>query len=49
MNKFFKHPNVDILKYLGVAYFKAGKLIEAKTVFLKVSKCDGILYYRHRH
>jgi hypothetical protein len=37
MKKFFKHDSVEVLQYLGRAYFKAGKLKEAKTVFLKVS------------
>jgi len=39
MKKFFKHDSVEVLQYLGRAYFKAGKLKEAKTVFLKVNKC----------
>lgn len=48
MKKFFKHDNVEVLQYLGRAYFKAGKLKEAKIVFLKVSKHDlFILYYHH--
>lgn len=44
MKKFFKHDNVEVLQYLGRAYFKAGKLKEAKTVFLKVSKHDYYLF-----
>jgi len=38
MKKFFKHDSVEVLQYLGRAYFRAGKLKEAKTVFLKVGK-----------
>lgn len=38
MKKFFKHDSVEVLQYLGRAYFKAGKLKEAKKVFLKVRK-----------
>lgn len=40
MKKFFKHDSVEVLQYLGRAYYKAGKLKEAKTVFLKVHKYD---------
>lgn len=36
MKKFYKHDSVEVLQYLGRAYFRAGKLKEAKTVFLKV-------------
>lgn len=41
--KFFKHDNVELLQYLGRAYFKAGMLKEAKRVFLKVSKLKFVL------
>lgn len=44
MKKFFKHDSVEVLQYLGCAYFKAGKLKEAKTVFLKVSKADSLVF-----
>jgi len=44
MKKFFKHDNVEVLQYLGRAYFIAGKLKEAKTVFLKVSKYNFLLH-----
>jgi len=45
MKKFFKHDSVEVLQYLGRAYFRAGKLKEAKTVFLKVGKHNYLLYY----
>lgn len=38
MKKFFKHDSVEVLQYLGRAYYRAGKLKEAKIVFLKVCK-----------
>lgn len=31
------YDNVEVLQYLGNAYCKAKKLIEAKAVFLKVN------------
>jgi len=46
MKKFFKHDSVEVLQYLGRAYFRAGKLKEAKTVFLKVGKPNYLLYYK---
>jgi len=46
MKKFFKHDSVEVLQYLGRAYFRAGKLKEAKTVFLKVGKHNFLLYYK---
>ncbi|XP_001951487.2 RNA polymerase-associated protein CTR9 homolog isoform X1 [Acyrthosiphon pisum] len=48
IKKFFKHDNVEILQYLGRAYFKAGKLKEAKKVFLKarrVAPQDLVIIY----
>lgn len=45
MKKFFKHDNVEVLQYLGRAYFKAGKLKEAKIAFCKVNKLE-YLYYK---
>jgi RNA polymerase-associated protein CTR9 len=38
LQKFFRHHHVDVLKYLTRAYFKAGKLKEAKMTLLKVSE-----------
>lgn len=35
--KFFKHDDVTVLQYLGLAYFKGGYLKEAKAIFSKVS------------
>ena len=35
LKKFYKHPNVEVLQYLARAYFRAGKLKEAKTKRLK--------------
>lgn len=46
MKKFFKHDSVEVLQYLGRAYFRAGKLKEAKTVFLKVCKFVFFLSYK---
>ncbi|KAL4083952.1 hypothetical protein QTP88_029268 [Uroleucon formosanum] len=48
IKKFFKHDNVDVLQYLARAYFKAGKLKEAKTVFSKVRRVapqDKVIIY----
>eukprot|EP00102_Acyrthosiphon_pisum_P021387 XP_016658597.1 PREDICTED: RNA polymerase-associated protein CTR9 homolog [Acyrthosiphon pisum] len=45
---FFKHDSVEVLQYLGRAYFRAGKLKEAKTVFLKarrVAPQDTVIIY----
>jgi RNA polymerase-associated protein CTR9 len=35
--KFYMHHHVKVLQYLAQAYFKAGKLKEAKMTLLKVS------------
>eukprot|EP00102_Acyrthosiphon_pisum_P018617 XP_016655827.1 PREDICTED: RNA polymerase-associated protein CTR9 homolog isoform X2 [Acyrthosiphon pisum] len=48
IKKFFKHDNVEVLQYLGRAYFRAGMLKEAKRVFLKarrVAPQDTIIIY----
>lgn len=48
MRKFFKYCNVEVLQYLARAYFKAGKLKEAKMVLLKarrVAPQDTVLLY----
>jgi len=48
LRKFFKYSNVEVLSYLGRAYFKAGKLKEAKATFLKarrVAPQDTVLLY----
>jgi RNA polymerase-associated protein CTR9 len=37
MKKFYKYHSVEVLQYLGRAYYRAGKYKEAKTIFLKVS------------
>jgi RNA polymerase-associated protein CTR9 len=38
MKKFYKYHNVEIMQYLARAYFRAGKLNEAKTVLLKARR-----------
>jgi len=38
MKKFHKHHHLEILQYLGRAYYKSGKLAEAKHSLLKVKK-----------
>ena len=38
LKQFFKHPNVEVLQYLARAYFKAGKLKDAKMMLLKASE-----------
>ncbi|XP_018323793.1 RNA polymerase-associated protein CTR9 homolog [Agrilus planipennis] len=38
LKKFFKYHNVEVLQYLSRAYFKAGKLKEAKMVLLKARR-----------
>lgn len=48
LKKFFKYHHVEGLQYLARAYFKAGKLKEAKTVLLKarsVAPQDTVLLY----
>lgn len=37
IEKFFKQNDVNVLQYLGNAYFLAGQFKKARTVFLKVS------------
>jgi hypothetical protein len=36
LRKFYRHHHVEVLQYLARAYFKAGKLKEAKMTLLKV-------------
>jgi RNA polymerase-associated protein CTR9 len=38
LQKFFRHRHMEVLQYLTRAYFKAGKLKEAKMTLLKVSE-----------
>merc|ERR1719507_2948493 len=48
LKKFYKHPNVEVLQYLARAYFRAGKLKEAKMTLLKarrVSPQDTVILY----
>merc|ERR1712013_668917 len=48
LKKFFKHPNVEVLQYLARAYFKAGKMKEAKMTLLKarrVAPHDTVVLY----
>ena len=48
LKKFYKHPNVEVLQYLARAYFKAGKLKEAKQTLLKarrVAPHDTVILY----
>lgn len=48
LKKFFKHHNVEVMQYLARAYFRAGKLNEAKTVLLKarrVAPQDTVLLF----
>ncbi|KAF7272141.1 hypothetical protein GWI33_015055 [Rhynchophorus ferrugineus] len=48
LRKFFKYNNVEVLQYLARAYYKAGKLKEAKMVLLKarrVAPQDTVLLY----
>jgi len=48
LKKFFKHPNVEVLQYLARAYFKAGKLKEAKMTLLRarrVAPHDTLILY----
>lgn len=48
LRKFYKYHHVEGLSYLARAYFKAGKLKEAKTVLLKarrVAPQDTVLLY----
>lgn len=48
LKKFYKHNNVEVMQYLARAYFRAGKLNEAKTVLLKarrVAPQDTVLLF----
>lgn len=48
LKKFYKHHNVEVMQYLARAYFRAGKLNEAKTVLLKarrVAPQDTVLLF----
>ena len=39
LKRFVKHPNVEVLLYLAArAYFKAGKMKEAKMTLLKARR-----------
>ena len=43
LKKFFKHPNIEVLQYLARAYFKAGKLKDAKMTLIRDQDCGGDL------
>ncbi|XP_021927029.1 RNA polymerase-associated protein CTR9 homolog isoform X3 [Zootermopsis nevadensis] len=48
LRKFYRHHHVEVLQYLARAYFKAGKLKEAKMTLLKarrVAPQDTVLLY----
>ena len=48
LRKFYKYHNVEVLQYLARAYFKAGKLRDARTVLLKarrVAPLDTVVLY----
>ncbi|XP_044738203.1 RNA polymerase-associated protein CTR9 homolog isoform X2 [Chrysoperla carnea] len=48
LRKFYKYSHVEVLQYLARAYFKAGKLKDAKMVLLKarrVAPQDTVLLY----
>lgn len=48
MKKFYKYHNVEVMQYLARAYFRAGKLNEAKAVLLKarrVAPQDTVLLF----
>ncbi|XP_055546539.1 RNA polymerase-associated protein CTR9 homolog [Wyeomyia smithii] len=48
LKKFYKHNNVDVMQYLARAYFRAGKLKEAKMTLLKarrVAPQDTVLLF----
>lgn len=38
LKKFYKHNNVEVMQYLARAYFRAGKLKEAKMTLLKARR-----------
>ena len=38
LKKFYKAPNVEVLQYLSRAYYKAGKLREAKAALLRARR-----------
>lgn len=48
MKKFYKYNNVDVMQYLARAYFRFGKLKEAKATLLKarrVAPQDTVLLF----
>lgn len=48
LKKFFRHHNVEVMQYLARAYFRAGKLKEAKMTLLKarrVAPQDTVLLF----
>merc|ERR1719376_784468 len=48
LKKFYKPPNVEVLQYLARAYFRAGKLREAKMTLLRarrVAPHDTVILY----
>ena len=45
MKEFYKYHSVEVLQYLGRAYYRAGKYKEAKTIFLKVGGEFEIISY----
>ncbi|KAK9885962.1 hypothetical protein WA026_013838 [Henosepilachna vigintioctopunctata] len=48
LQKFFKYNNVEVLQYLARAYYRSGKLKEAKMVLLKAKRVapqDPVLLY----
>lgn len=45
LRKFYKYHHVEVLQYLGRAYFKAGKLKEAKMSLLKVQSFLHIFFF----
>lgn len=48
LKKFYKHNNVDVMQYLARAYFRAGRLKEAKMTLLKarrVAPQDTVLLF----
>lgn len=50
LKKFYKHNNVEVMQYLARAYFRAGKLKEAKMTLLKarrVAPQDTVIFPPH--
>lgn len=48
LKKFYRHNNVEVMQYLARAYYRAGKLKEAKTTLLKarrVAPQDTVRYF----